>query len=89
MLGVDARKCVVDGERAEIETNLQAHIEAVNAKLDPHEAMAFFAVVRDEWQIDNGFLTPTMKIKRGVIEQAYASEVEGWYAAKKLVVWQS
>ena len=32
-------------------------------------------------------LTPTLTIKRSKIEEAYASQVAGWYAQNKKVVW--
>lgn len=37
--------------------------------------------------MESGDLTPTMKIKRGRIEQAVASKVEARYAAPERVVW--
>jgi long-subunit acyl-CoA synthetase (AMP-forming) len=49
--------------------------------------MAFIAVVTDEWSIENSFLTPTLKLKRNVVESAYESQVEGWYAQRKPVIW--
>jgi long-subunit acyl-CoA synthetase (AMP-forming) len=44
-------------------------------------------VVREPWSIENGFLTPTMKIKRARIEAAVAPQVEGWYAGRDRVQW--
>ena len=58
-----------------------------NPKLDPHENIAFAVVTQDQWTIENGMLTPTMKIKRDVIEGKYADRVDGWYAAGEKVVW--
>jgi len=66
---------------------IAAHVEAVNARLDHHEKLAFVAVTRDSWQIENGFLTPTMKMKRNVIEDTYGPLADGWYGAKTTVVW--
>jgi long-subunit acyl-CoA synthetase (AMP-forming) len=88
MLGADARQKAAGGGRAEVEASLEAHLRAVNADLDPHEQLAFLAIVRDHWQVENGFLTPTLKIKRAVVEKAYERELDGWYAAGKAVVWQ-
>jgi long-subunit acyl-CoA synthetase (AMP-forming) len=44
-------------------------------------------VAKEPWSIDNGCLTPTMKIKRARIEDSVQSKVEGWYAAKGPVLW--
>jgi long-subunit acyl-CoA synthetase (AMP-forming) len=55
--------------------------------VDPHEKLAFIAVITDEWSIENSFLTPTLKLKRNVVEAAYEGQVEGWYAERKPVVW--
>jgi long-chain acyl-CoA synthetase len=44
-------------------------------------------IAREPWSIENGCLTPTMKIKRNRIEEAAAAQVEAWYASGKKVVW--
>ncbi len=64
-------------------------LDEVNATLDPHEHVQFMVVVKDNWTIENGFLTPTMKIKRNVIEEHYAPNIEAWYSARKKVIWES
>ena len=37
--------------------------------------------------IDNGTLTPTLKIKRARIEEGVADRVDGWYRVDAQVVW--
>jgi long-subunit acyl-CoA synthetase (AMP-forming) len=73
--------------RKTVEAELNTLREQVNRAVDPHEKLAFIAVVTDEWSIENSFLTPTLKLKRNVVEAAYESQVEGWYAERKSVVW--
>ena len=73
-------------EREEIGKELEALLKGLNPKLDGHEHLAFLVVVKDDWLPENGFLTPTQKIKRNTIEDAYDSKVEGWYGEKKKVI---
>jgi long-subunit acyl-CoA synthetase (AMP-forming) len=77
------------GDRAEIETELGSLMEEVNAGLDPHEQLQFITVVKEVWGIDNGFLTPTMKIRRNIIEKHYEPQLERWYGQRQPVVWES
>lgn len=88
MLGLEARQSAA-ATRAQMEAALAQHLNAINAELEPHETLAFLAVVRDEWQIENGFLTPSLKIRRAAIERQYEPHLDGWYAARRPVVWQA
>lgn len=74
--------------REELEASLKELIGHVNDTVDPHEALQFVVVVKDVWGIENEFLTPTMKIKRNVIEDVYKPQIETWYGAKKQVIWE-
>lgn len=74
--------------RQELEASLTKLLKEVNASIEHHEQLQFFAVVSDEWTIENNFLTPTMKMKRNVIEDAYKGKLEEWYGARKPILWQ-
>jgi long-chain acyl-CoA synthetase len=73
--------------RAQLEAELKAHVDDINAKLDSHEQLETLVVVSDEWTTENGLLTPTMKLKRSAIEKKYGGNVEGWYRARAAVIW--
>jgi long-chain acyl-CoA synthetase len=74
-------------QRAAMEAALGAHLEAINAKLDPHEQLDCLVVVSEPWTVDNGFITPTFKVKRNRIEEVYGTLFEHWVGARRRVVW--
>ncbi len=89
MLSEDAQARKVDEAfRKELEASFVSLLKEVNASLDPHEHLQFFTVVEQEWSIENNFLTPTMKMKRNVIEDAYKAMLDDWYGRRQPVIWQ-
>ena len=70
-----------------LDGSFKSLIRDVNATLDPHEHIKFVTVVGDEWSIANGYLTPTMKMKRDVIESNYKPQLDTWYETKEKVIW--
>jgi long-subunit acyl-CoA synthetase (AMP-forming) len=73
--------------RQQVEKELAQLLEDVNRALPPHEQLRMLVVAREPWTIENGFLTPTMKIKRSRIEAAVAASAEGWFAQSRSVYW--
>jgi long-chain acyl-CoA synthetase len=73
--------------RKEIEASLGEHLAAINEKLDPHEQLDCLVVVTEPWSVDNGFITPTFKVKRNRIEEVYGPHYEQWVGSRRKVVW--
>jgi len=55
-------------------------VDKVNGSLANYESMKRVCVVGDEWSVEDGTLTPSMKLKRRVVEHKYAKEIEAFYA---------
>ena len=55
-------------------------VDKVNAELPSYESMKRICVVPDEWSVEEGELTPSMKLKRRVIEKKYEKEIAQFYA---------
>jgi long-chain acyl-CoA synthetase len=72
----------------EVARELAEHLRRVNESLQAHERLEFLAVVRSPWTPENGFLTPTLKIRRAQIEEAYGPFAEGWYSCHRPVVFE-
>ena len=90
MLNADAaqRSAAPEG-RAALEASLAEHLTRVNDGLDPHEQLECLVVVAEPWSVENGFITPTFKVKRNRIEEAYAPLFERWTASRRPVVWHT
>ena len=88
MLNADAAKRAALPEgRAALEVSLAQHLTTVNDALDPHEQLDCLVVVAEPWSVENGFITPTFKVKRNRIEEVYAPLFERWTSARRPVVW--
>jgi long-chain acyl-CoA synthetase len=88
MLNPDAAAKAKNGaDRKGIEASLDTHLKAVNAQLDPHEQLDCLVVVTEPWTVDNGFITPTFKVKRNRIEEVYATSYERWVGTRQRVLW--
>jgi long-chain acyl-CoA synthetase len=58
----------------------QEIVDKVNAGLANYESMKRVCVVAEEWSVEEGTLTPSMKLKRRVVEKKYAKEIGELYA---------
>ena len=73
--------------KAEVNQELQNLMAEVNTTIDHHERPEKFIIVREDWSVENNILTPTMKIKRNLVEKTYQENFEGWYNTSSKVVW--
>ncbi|ASC57914.1 AMP-binding protein [Vibrio vulnificus] len=74
-------------DRDRYERTTKRVIAKMNADLESHEQIKGVLMIKDPWSIDNGILTPTLKIKRHVLEQKYHEVGQNW-PKDKLVVWE-
>ncbi len=90
MLAEDVRPTVNQpGVKERITAELEALLAEVNGQVEHHEQLAYIAVAKDTWEIENGFLTPTMKIKRSKLEDVYGPQTATWGSEKKKVIWEA
>jgi long-chain acyl-CoA synthetase len=57
----------------------QGVVTQVNGTLAHFEDIKRLCVVPDEWSVEEGELTPSMKLKRRVVEKKYAAEIAEFY----------
>ncbi|TCN80534.1 AMP-binding protein [Vibrio crassostreae] len=74
-------------DRARYERTTKRVIEKMNEQLGSHEKIKGVLMIKEPWSIENGVLTPTLKIKRHILEQKYHEVGHNW-PKDKLVVWE-
>jgi long-chain acyl-CoA synthetase len=88
MLNMEAARRAVDAAgRTALEASLTAHLESINALLDPHERLDCLVVVAQPWTVESGLITPTFKVRRNRIEEVYARHYERWVVERRTVIW--
>jgi long-chain acyl-CoA synthetase len=89
MLNADGIAKAASSEgRAALEASMSAHLKAINDQLDPHERLDCLILVTTPWTVDNGFITPTFKIKRNRVEEVYGAKYEKWVGSRKQILWE-
>ncbi len=79
------------GQRAErevVEQSLSQTLNALNPKLYSYEWVRKIVIVSEPWTVENNRLTPTMKIKRNVIEAYAGPMLPVWYDAPEVIIWE-
>ena len=64
---------------AELKASIMAHVDRVNEKFARVEQVKKIAILPRDLSQEGGELTPTMKVKRNVVAEKYAGEVEKLY----------
>lgn len=65
---------------AEFVAEIQAAVDYANQVVSQAESIRKFKIVDAEWTEASGHLTPSMKLKRNVVSDQYASEIESLYS---------
>ncbi len=88
VLAEDLRPKLGDAQvRARVQAEMEQLLQRVNAGIADYEKLQMLVLASEPWTIENGCLTPTMKIKRSRIESEVAKRLDAWYEAKSPVVW--
>ncbi|MBA4863272.1 AMP-binding protein [Streptomyces sp. PSKA54] len=65
----------------DLETEVRRAVVAANTLVSQAESIRTFRILAHQFTEEHGLLTPSLKLKRKAIEQAYATEVEALYRA--------
>ena len=63
-------------DREAVTNELRAVADKVNAELEKHARIGAVIISCDPWSIENAMLTPTLKIRREQVEQAFGERAQ-------------
>ena len=65
---------------AKLRASIQAHIDEMNAHYARVEQIKKFTILHRNFSIEDGELTPTLKVKRAKVNDHFAEDIEAMYA---------
>jgi long-chain acyl-CoA synthetase len=72
----------------ELIADLRDQLEKLNPTLKSYEKIKKIIILKDLWTVENNKMTPTMKIKRNVIEKEFEPQYEKWYEEAEIIIFQ-
>ena len=74
--------------KQEFSDSLWASVQEINPTLEKHEKIAKFVVMKEDWTVDNGLATPTLKVKRNSVEKIHQDYYKYWFEHNENVIYE-
>lgn len=75
--------------REEVKQDMMKALQRLNAQLEKHEQIEQCILLEDEWTVDAGLMTPTLKIRRHTIEARYQELIRHAASSRETVIWEA
>jgi long-subunit acyl-CoA synthetase (AMP-forming) len=71
-----------------LRSTLEEKLVLINKDLINYKRISSVIIVKDDWNPENEILTPTLKIKRGKVNDKYTSQFSEWHDSEETVIWE-
>jgi long-chain acyl-CoA synthetase len=71
-----------------VAASLSDAIAQINPQLETYEQIEKAVIMKNDWTVENGLMTPTMKVKRNEVEKIHLPTYPTWYHMEGKVVWE-
>lgn len=72
----------------EIVESLKDSLKQINPTLEPFERLEKAVILQGDWTIENGLMTPSLKVKRNEVEKVHLPKYPHWYKQENIVLWE-
>ena len=75
-------------DKAEVTASFNEMLETINPTMESYNRVKKIIIMSELWSVENDILTPTLKIKRNVLNKRYRDQFDDWYAEADAVLWK-
>ncbi|MFD2824082.1 AMP-binding protein [Lacinutrix iliipiscaria] len=74
--------------KADLSAGLIETVHQLNPSLEKHEKIEKIIIMKEDWNVDNGLTTPTLKVKRNAIEKIHQEFYKSWFEDSDKVIFE-
>jgi long-chain acyl-CoA synthetase len=72
----------------DLSENLSKMIQEINPTLEKHEKIEKAVIMSEEWTVENGLMTPTLKLKRSQVEKIHMPMYKSWFDTEDKIIFE-
>jgi long-chain acyl-CoA synthetase len=72
----------------EVSNSFIKTVTEMNKTLEKHEKIEKVVIMKEDWTVDNGLATPTLKLKRNAIEKIHQPYYKSWFDLDEFVIFE-
>ncbi len=84
---VNLSEVAMTASKEEIEDSLLSTLSSLNKDLANYTRVSTVVIDKNTWNTENAFLTPTLKIRRGEIDEQYSQYFQDWHQRTENIIW--
>ncbi len=74
--------------KTELNKSLLESVLEINPTLEKHEKIEKAVIMQEDWTVENGLMTPTLKIKRSQVEKIHMPMYRSWFDAEGRILYE-
>jgi long-chain acyl-CoA synthetase len=74
--------------KADLCSGLINTLEKISPNYEKHEKIEKVVIMKEDWNVDNGLTTPTLKVKRNSIEKIHQPYYKQWFESHDKVIFE-
>ena len=75
-------------DKKELVDSLETSLASANKELASYKKISTIVVAKEAFSVENGMLTPTLKVKRPQVNNRYLQLLEGWHDAPQKIIFE-